>query len=75
MAKGKIDEASGQGAVRAALAWGDLNLPARRTICMVDPGNEASFRVAEKCGYVRVGEMSYEGAPIELLERQLTEKT
>lgn len=38
-------------AVRAATAWGDDHLDSARTICLVDPANIASLRVAVKCGY------------------------
>ena len=38
-------------AVRAAVAWGDARFGAARTVCLIDPENLASIRVAEKCGY------------------------
>lgn len=37
-------------AVRAAMAWSDETLPGPTT-CIINPGNMASIRVAEKCGY------------------------
>ena len=38
-------------AVRAAVAWGDVRFESARTVCLIDPENLASIRVAEKCGY------------------------
>jgi RimJ/RimL family protein N-acetyltransferase len=40
-------------AVRAALAWGEANLESPRTVCMIEPANRPSLRVAAKCGYAR----------------------
>jgi len=38
-------------ALNAAIPWGDKNLSASRSVCIIDPENLASLRVAEKCGY------------------------
>jgi RimJ/RimL family protein N-acetyltransferase len=38
-------------AVRAAISWADVNLANPRTVCLVDPQNRASLRVAAGCGY------------------------
>jgi RimJ/RimL family protein N-acetyltransferase len=38
-------------AVRAAVAWGDVRFESARTVCLIDPDNVASVRVAQKCGY------------------------
>jgi len=38
-------------ALRAAVAWGDLHLAQRRTVCIIHQDNHRSFRVAEKLGY------------------------
>jgi RimJ/RimL family protein N-acetyltransferase len=38
-------------AVRAAVAWGDERFGPTRTVCLIDPENLASIRVARKCGY------------------------
>lgn len=56
-------------AVGAALAWGDQHLPARRTVCLISPGNQASLRVAAKCGYREFSRPTYEAEPVVLLER------
>ena len=56
-------------AVRAALAWGDANLPSPRTVCIIDPDNSASRRVAQKCGYRETARTLYKGSPTILYER------
>ena len=38
-------------AVRVATAWGDERFGSQRTVCIIDPENVASIRVAEKCGF------------------------
>ena len=38
-------------AVRAAVAWADVRFESARTVCLIDPDNVASVRVAQKCGY------------------------
>jgi RimJ/RimL family protein N-acetyltransferase len=57
-------------AVRAALAWGDANLAATATVCIIDPPHAASFRVAHKCGYVEQHRTTYKGQPIVVLRRE-----
>ena len=65
--------AHGQGfateSVQAALRWGDENLEAARTICLISDENEAPLRVAEKCGYQAFARASYQGQPNILLQR------
>jgi RimJ/RimL family protein N-acetyltransferase len=38
-------------AMTAALSWLDVHVDAPRSCCLIDPGNAASIRVAEKLGY------------------------
>jgi RimJ/RimL family protein N-acetyltransferase len=57
-------------AVGAAAAWSDRHLRAVRTVCMIDPGNAASMRVAEKCGYREYARATYKGQPTILYERR-----
>lgn len=55
----------GTEAVRAALAWGDRHLAADRTLCIINPENAASLRVAEKVGYRPLGEPAlYKERPV-----------
>lgn len=61
-------------AVQAALAWGDAHLPGAeagppRTVCIIDPQNAPSIRVAQKCGYRELGPASYKGQPTLVFER------
>lgn len=55
-------------AMRALLGWADAQGFAR-TVCIVDPANAASLRLADKLGYRRVTEATYRNAPTLLLER------
>jgi RimJ/RimL family protein N-acetyltransferase len=56
-------------AVAAAMAWGDARFEAPRTVCMIDPDNAASLRVAAKAGYVEYARADYRASPVVLLER------
>ena len=56
-------------AIRAVLAWGDEHLKSRRTVCLIDPQNAASRRVAERVGYAVFQEGSFGGKPALFLER------
>lgn len=65
--------AHGQGyateAVNAAVEWGERRWAKRHTVCLIDPDNQASIRVAEKCGYREYGRTNYLGSPTILFER------
>jgi RimJ/RimL family protein N-acetyltransferase len=50
-------------AARAVLAWGEAHFASKRTACLIHPGNLASIRVAEKCGYREFERTSYKGDP------------
>lgn len=56
-------------ALRAAIAWGDLHLESARTACIIDPGNLASIRVAEKCGYQEFKRTTYKDEPTIMFAR------
>jgi len=68
-----VSSAHGKGfateAVRAVLAWGDAHLTSRRTVCMIDPGNVPSVRVAQKAGYREYLHTTYMGGTTVLFER------
>jgi RimJ/RimL family protein N-acetyltransferase len=51
-------------AVRAALAWGKTRFGTNRPVCIVSPGNVASIRVAEKCGFQEFTRTTYRGDPV-----------
>ena len=38
-------------ALRAVVAWGEAHFESDRTVCIIDPGNHVSARVADKLGY------------------------
>ncbi len=56
--------------VGAVVAWGDARFGrGRKTVCMIDPDNAASLRVAQKHGYVEYARTTYHGRPTVLLSR------
>jgi RimJ/RimL family protein N-acetyltransferase len=56
-------------AVGAILAWGETRFRGARTVCLIDPGNARSIRLAEKCGYRELIRTTYRGEPTIVLER------
>ena len=56
-------------AVNAVLAWADAHLPGDRTVCLINPDNVASRRVAEKCGYAVFEHGTFNDLPALFLER------
>ena len=48
-------------AVQAALGWGQTGLPVPRAVCLINPDNDVSVRVAGKCGFRPAGESTYKG--------------
>jgi RimJ/RimL family protein N-acetyltransferase len=57
-------------AARAALAWGDAQFGRARTACIIAPGNAASIRVAEKCGYREFRRTTYKDRPTIMFVRE-----
>ena len=60
-------------AVGAAVAWGEAHFGLARTVCLIQPENLASIRVAEKCGYKEFQRTSYKDHPTIMFARPLTE--
>jgi RimJ/RimL family protein N-acetyltransferase len=56
-------------ALRAVLAWLDAKFPGTPSACVIEPGNDASFNVATKCGYAPIGSRTYHGAELTVLRR------
>ena len=56
-------------AVRAAIAWGDDRFQGASTVCLIDPENVASIRVAVKCGYREAERGTYKDEPTLLFRR------
>jgi RimJ/RimL family protein N-acetyltransferase len=65
--------AHGQGyageAVAAIAAWGDTHFSDPRTVCMIDPQNAPSLKLAAKAGFQEYARTTYHDAPTVLLER------
>lgn len=65
-------QAQGRGyareAVAAVLAWADAR-GMGRTMCMIDPANAPSIRLAGRLGYRPLAEATYRDAPTLLFER------
>lgn len=51
-------------ALQAALAWMDRHHAGATTSCIIDPGNAASIRVAERAGYREHARSDYKGSPV-----------
>lgn len=66
-------------ALMAACAWADrkfshdTSIP--RAVCMIDPSNSVSIRVAEKIGFQEYVRTSYAGTASVLLERKFSRST
>jgi len=58
-------------AVQGVLAWGAKVLAAPRAVCMIDPANGPSLRVAVKVGFKEYARTSYAGSPTIMFERPL----
>jgi RimJ/RimL family protein N-acetyltransferase len=56
-------------AVRAVAAWGDGRFAGSRTVCIIHPENQASKRVAGKCGFRELPPATYRGSPTLMFER------
>ncbi|WEX78552.1 GNAT family N-acetyltransferase [Sinorhizobium numidicum] len=59
-------------AVTAALSWGDRQFPTLKKTCIIEPGNQASIRVAAKHGFKEFWRTSYHGRPMIMFERRVT---
>jgi RimJ/RimL family protein N-acetyltransferase len=59
-------------AAQAALRWMEVAFAPERTVCIIDPNNMASLRVAEKLGFHPIGHADYKGKPILKLRRFAT---
>jgi len=56
-------------AVAAAHAWADVRFAGPRTVCMIDPDNGASLRLAAKMGYAEYARAAFGERSVMLLER------
>jgi RimJ/RimL family protein N-acetyltransferase len=56
-------------AVGAILAWAERHFGKVRMVCIIDPENAPSLRVAARCGFREVSYTTYKGEPTIILER------
>jgi RimJ/RimL family protein N-acetyltransferase len=56
--------------IAAAIAWGDQNFKLSQTVCIIDPDNLPSIRIATKFGYREFHRPTYKGQPIILFARE-----
>lgn len=56
-------------AARACVAWAEARFPGSPFVCMIDPANAPSIRVAEKVGFKPFAEIELRGAPVTLYRR------
>ena len=59
-------------ALRCILQWADSNQPWTKTVCIIDPENRPSLRVAEKIGYKEIYRTQYQEKPVVVLSRQVS---
>lgn len=57
-------------AARAAHDWFDRTHGRQKTVCIIDPPNTGSIRVAEKLGYQLIGERPFRDASVLMFERR-----
>lgn len=55
-------------AMATVLAWADASHP--RTVCIINPDNAASLRVAAKLGYREIARADYHASEVVVLERR-----
>jgi RimJ/RimL family protein N-acetyltransferase len=65
-------QAQGKGyateAAKVALAWGLPRFGGTRPVCIMEPNYPATFRVAEKCGFVKLAMTQYHGNNMLMME-------
>lgn len=60
-------------AVEAMTQWADRHFDTARTICIINPANLPSLRVAQKCGYADIGSVQYKENDLRIFARPPTE--
>lgn len=56
-------------AMAAILGWADAHLDALSVRCIIDPGNAASIKVAQKLGFAALADTDLGGKPTRLFDR------
>ncbi len=59
-----------QQAVQAVLGYATTAWPDMDRVCMIDPDNTASIRLAQRCGFKPYAETTYKTAPVILFEHK-----
>ncbi|MDQ0468717.1 GNAT family N-acetyltransferase [Labrys wisconsinensis] len=59
----------GTEAMREVLAWGERHFGTARSICLINPANLRSIRMAERCGYRPSAHLAYKGERTTLFRR------
>lgn len=59
-------------AAQAALQWMESAFAPERTVCIIDPDNGPSLRVAEKLGFHPFARADYKGKPVTKLRRMMS---
>ena len=54
---------------RAILSWGEEKFGRVRMVCIIDPDNAPSLRVADRLGFKQFARTTYKGDPTVILER------
>jgi RimJ/RimL family protein N-acetyltransferase len=52
------------------LDWADRNLQPTPVWAIISPGNDPSFRLADRLGFKRIGDSVYNDEPIAVLKRE-----
>lgn len=60
-------------AMTGVLAWFDAQFGGR-TVCMIEPGNTASERIAERLGYAPIGLTRYKGDDVMRYAREVSSR-
>ncbi len=75
LAESAVGKGLAHEAMAAALAWFDAEHGPREVVCMIEPGNEPSFALAERLGFrTNRDALLPDGAAVTLLRRPTAEK-
>jgi RimJ/RimL family protein N-acetyltransferase len=66
---------SAREAVDAALRWCDTHIENDVTVCIIDPANVASIRIAQAVGFVQHVEVTYKQSTMRLFNRHRSQRS
>lgn len=58
-------------ALKKIITWSQQQYSWKKTVCIINPENKISIRVADKCGYTLMCQAEMGGKPILLFERKM----